>query len=96
MDNLSLTRWREMSAVDALRVLADYVKQDPAFNPRTSQGTTRWHASAASHEFEFLCTGTKFFDTRAKRGGGGAVDLAMHLFELDFKAAVELLRDRGV
>jgi hypothetical protein len=30
---------------------------------------------------------------RAERGGGGAVDFVMHLFSLDFKGAVQLLRD---
>ena len=31
---------------------------------------------------------------RQKRGGGGAVDLTMHLFAVDFKAAVAMLRER--
>ena len=96
MDNLQLGRWRKISAVDVLHALADYVKEDPTFVPRSSKSSTRWHAKAATREFEFLCTGTKFFDTRARKGGGGAVDLAMHLFQLDFKSAVKLLRDRGI
>lgn len=96
MDNLSLARWRQLSAVDALRFLADYAKQDAAFNPRANEATTRWHVAAGGREFEFLCTGTKFFDTRAHKGGGGGVDLAMHLFDLDFKSAVKLLQERGL
>lgn len=96
VDNLQLGRWRNISAVDVLLALADYVKQDPTFVPRTSKSSTRWNAKAANREFEFLCTGTKFFDTRAQKGGGGTVDLAMYLFELDFNSAVKLLRDRGI
>jgi hypothetical protein len=96
VDNLSLARWREVSAIDVLRALADYVKQDSAFDPHTSKGTTRWHVAAGEREFEFLCTGTKFFDTRAQKGGGGAVDLTMHLFALDFRSAVKLLQERGL
>jgi hypothetical protein len=36
-------------------------------------------------------TGTKFMNWRCSQGGGGAIDLAMHLNHLDFKAAVEWL-----
>jgi hypothetical protein len=96
VDNFSLTRWRELNAVEALRALADYVKEDPTFKPRNRNGTTRWHVSVAGCEFELLCSDTNFFDARARRGGGGAVDLAMHLFELDFKSAIKLLRERGL
>jgi len=36
-------------------------------------------------------TGTKFFNWTHGVGGGGAIDLVIHLEELDFKAAVEWL-----
>lgn len=36
--------------------------------------------------------GPKFYDTRQKRGGGGAIDLAMYVYGLDFKAAVGRLK----
>lgn len=35
--------------------------------------------------YEFLCDGPKFYDTRQKRGGGGAIDLVMYVFSLDFQ-----------
>jgi hypothetical protein len=54
--------------------------------------TTRWHATVGGHDFEILCTGPKFWDGRAVRGGGGAIDLAMHLFGVDFKDAVGRLK----
>jgi len=39
-------------------------------------------------------TGMKFMNWNQGRGGGGAIDLAMHLKGLDFKAAVEWLSRR--
>jgi hypothetical protein len=75
-------------------VVADHLKEDTAFVPRECRQATRWHVSAAGFDYELLCTGPRFFDTRARCGGGGAVDLVMHLFRMDFKHAVALLRDR--
>lgn len=93
VDNLELERWRSMPAIDALQsALCDHAKHDPTFSPLTSHNTSRWHVSAGGRDFELLCTGTKFFDTRASKGGGGAIDLAMHLHSLDFKSAVQRLR----
>lgn len=96
VDNLELERWRQLPAADVLRGLADHAKQDRDFHPRESRLSTRWHASIAGQDFELLCTGPKFLDTRANKGGGGAVDLAMHLFSLGFKQAVAVLRNRGI
>lgn len=56
----------------------------------------RWHATAAGRGFELLLCGPKFFDTRARTGGGGAVDLAMHLWATNFRGAVSLLRQRRI
>ena len=85
-----------MGAAVALGALAEHVKQDPSFVPRASLQTARWYTSVDGNDVELLCTGPKFFDVRAGRGGGGAVDLVMHLFDVDFKAAVRLLQDKGV
>ena len=59
-------------------------------------GTERWHATVRGREFELLLTGTKFFDSRAEKGGGGAVDLASHLFGTEFRGAVACLRQKGI
>lgn len=91
-----LKRWRNAPAKEILARLADYSKEDSTFVPIKDPATVRWYARANEHEFEFLLTGPKFFDTRAKRGGGGAVDLAMHLFDLSFRGAVALLRQRDL
>lgn len=59
-------------------------------------GTARWHAAVSAREVEFLCNGPKFFDTRGSQGGGGAIDMAMWLLDVDFKQAVRLLRKKGL
>ncbi|MFS8981165.1 hypothetical protein PO002_43500 [Cupriavidus necator] len=92
VDNFTLARWRKLEAVVVLRAVAEYAKQDGQFRPRQSNGTTRWHANVGGVDYEILCTGPRFLDTRANRGGGGAVDLVMHLMRLDFKRAVVVLK----
>lgn len=96
MNNSALVRWRSMDAHVVLSTLADYTKQDKTFDPRKSHQTTRWHAFVAGRDVELLCTGPKFFDMRANQGGGGAIDMAMHLFGMDFRAAVGLLKNKGL
>lgn len=96
VDNSELDRWRAMDAAHVLVSLADHVKADAAFRPAAAEGTTRVHVSAAGRDWELLLRGTRFFNTRTREGGGGAVDLAMHLFGVPFKAAVSLLRKHGL
>jgi hypothetical protein len=96
VDNFDLIRWRSLDAASVLSSLADYVKQDRDFVPRASIASTRWHANVVGRDFEILCTGPKFLDARANVGGGGAVDLTMHLFRINFRQAVKLLRSKGL
>lgn len=91
-----LTRYRNTSAVNALLSLSSYAKRDITFVPIQNIGTERWHANADGVEFELLLNGPKFFDTRAKVGGGGAIDLALHLYPIRFSEAIALLRKRGL
>ena len=96
VDNLALQRWRTMDAELVLEKLGLYAKTDRTFVPIQSQETRRFHVNAEGREFELLLCGPKFFDTRLKRGGGGAVDLVMHLHNIDFKNATSLLRRLAV
>jgi hypothetical protein len=48
----------------------------------------KWHTPKGA----ISITGMKFMNWHQSRGGGGAIDLAMHLNDLDFKAAVAWLR----
>jgi hypothetical protein len=54
---------------------------------RDSYDTAKWHTTQGT----ISCTGTKFMNWNQNAGGGGAIDLAMHLNNLDFKAAVQWL-----
>jgi hypothetical protein len=47
----------------------------------------KWHTARGV----ISCTGAKFINWNQSVGGGGAIDLAMHLNNLGFKAAVEWL-----
>ena len=87
-----LVRWRSLDALHALGILADYVKEDATFKPTHSTSTRRVHTTAAGSDWELLLDGTKFYDTRAQKGGGGAIDLVMHLWRVPFRKAVLMLR----
>ena len=95
VDNSELVRWQSLDAAMVLRALAEYAKEDPSYVPRLNTRSSRWHASVGN-DFEILCTGPKFWDDRAQCGGGGALDLAMHLFGLSFKKAARLLAERNL
>lgn len=87
----TLTQFREMPASAALALVAEHIKLDPTYSPIKSDHSQRWHVSAAGRDFEILTTGVKWYDTRTKRGGGGAIDLAMHILGLSFVEAVKQL-----
>ena len=92
-DRATLTPLREMPSEDALVLLAIHCKLDPSYQPVKEPTTRRWHAHTSGGDFEILTTGTKWYDTRAKVGGGGAIDLAMHVLRLPFVDAVRILID---
>lgn len=91
-----LAALREAPSDAVLERIAITAKADPTF--RSSKAATRrWHVRTVVGEFEILTTGTQWYDTRAKRGGGGAIDLAMHVLQLSFVDAVRRLiaQDHG-
>ena len=55
---------------------------------RDRSDKAKWHTSKGA----ISITGMKFMNWQQSLGGGGAIDLAMHLNNLDFKAAVAWLR----
>lgn len=90
-----LERLRSLDTGIVIDAVADHAKRDVTFEPTTAVETERWHVSAGGREFELLLRGPKFYDTRAKKGGGGAVDLVMHLFGAGFMEAVGILKRAG-
>jgi hypothetical protein len=82
---------RELPVEQALARIAIHVKADPTYRPVKQPESRRWQVRTACGEFEILATGVKWYDTRAKKGGGGAIDLAMHVLQASFVDAVKLL-----
>jgi hypothetical protein len=87
----ALARLRDLPSEAVLARLATQIKADPTFIPVKDAGSRRWHAFTTRGDFEILTTGPKWYDTRARRGGGGAIDLTMHVLGLSFVEAVRHL-----
>jgi len=81
-----------------LRRTADRVRAIPLEDVLTLIGAERdqydeakWHTDLGA----LSVTGVKFFDWNQGSGGGGAIDLVIHLEGLGFRAAVEWLAQRS-
>ena len=96
VDKSDLARWQALDASAVLNALADYAKEDASSAPGTTPRPSRWYFTVGGHDHEILCTGPRFWDSRANCGGGGALDLAMHLFGINFKKAARLLAERNL
>jgi len=92
VDETELRRWRELPANLLIPLLTIHSKCDATFVPIKGKGTKRWQVNVCGRDYELITDGSKFYDTRANRGGGGAVDLVMYLHRLDFRSAIALLR----
>jgi hypothetical protein len=57
---------------------------------RDARDRARWKTPRGA----LSVTGTRFFNWHEQSGGGGAIDLVMHLRQADFRMAVAWLRDR--
>ncbi len=86
-----LANLRELPSEAVLARLAIELKPDVTFTAVKDAGSRRWHAYTARGDFEILTTGPKWYDTRAHKGGAGAVDLTMHVLGLSFVDAVKRL-----
>lgn len=82
-----LRRWPLVRGLEALGL---HSKADASYAPRTSD--QRIHVTLPSGlVVELVLSGIRWFDTRAGKGGGGVIDLVMHLRECDFVSAVRAL-----
>lgn len=84
-------RARLLSIEEALSRLGLYWKVDRDFRPIKDSATKRLYISIGNQVVELLVTNLKWYDVTAKRGGGGAIDLAMHLRATDFITAMKSL-----
>jgi hypothetical protein len=80
-----------------IRNRADQVRGIPLQNVLIETGAQRDLCDRAKWrtvQGTISCTGVKFMNWNRNVGGGGAIDLAMHLNGMDFKTAVEWLWSR--
>ena len=84
-------RARLLSIEAALSRLGLYWKVDQDFHPLKDSATKRLYVSIGNRVVELLVTNLKWYDVTAKKGGGGAIDLAMHLRTTDFVTAMKSL-----
>lgn len=92
IDDAEIARLRAMSVDDTLTLLGLYAKLDRDYQPHKSAQSKRVNVSVDSTVIELVVTGAKWYDTRAQRGGGGAIDLTMHLYREPFVKAVQRLQ----
>ncbi|EKS4072492.1 hypothetical protein QB142_004535 [Salmonella enterica] len=90
-DDARINHLRIVPVLAVLDALGLYWKRDATFQPVKDKNTVRVHVSLGGAVVELLATGPKWYDVQADRGGGGAIDLAMHLLRLDFVNAVKRL-----
>ena len=92
MDKSLARKWRSLDLVDVIPRLAVHARPDASYVPVRDLRSQRWHVSA-NGDFELLLTGPKFWDARAMIGGGGAVDLTMHIWRCSYRSALRRLLD---
>jgi hypothetical protein len=73
----------------ALAAIATMIRADTTFVPTKDARTRRWNVYTECGNYEILTTGCKWYDTRARIGGAGAIGLAMHVLGLSFVEAVK-------
>lgn len=92
-------RAREAPLAKVLAHICDYVKEDHDYTPADpASGSRRFHVNCCKRDFRLILTGEKWLDElvdrqSANRGGGGAIDLAMHLKGITFVQAVRVCLD---
>lgn len=86
---------RALPLLKALDAVGAYAKLDASYQPMKNRDSSRYHVSVDNQDYELLICREKWYDTRACKGGGGAIDLTMHLFSESFSKALRRL-DRAV
>lgn len=87
-----LQKLREMPLTMVFDGLGLYWKTDREYKPIRDKSSIRVNVSLSDGRIcELLITGIRWYDTRTKLGGGGAIDLVMYLYSVTFKEAIGLL-----
>jgi 5S rRNA maturation endonuclease (ribonuclease M5) len=90
--NRELTNWKNKYA-DIANQVRDLPLKDVAYElglEPDPQDKHKWQ----NEQHTINITGSKFYDWKQMKGGGGAIDLVMHINECDYKQSVAWLGDR--
>lgn len=94
-DQAALDHWDALPVLQGLAALGLVWRLDETFRPRKDPLTQRLNVSVGPGVIELLANGAKWYDTRARKGGTGAITLTMHLLGVPFVAAVTRLTRGG-
>lgn len=86
-----LNRLRAMSVEATLKLFNLPFRVDEDYRSYKNTDSKKLIVTIDSRQVELIITGEKWYDVESKRGGGGAIDLTMHLFREPFKAAAKRL-----
>jgi len=92
-------RARSVPLLKVLAHLSDYIKEDYDYTPLDSSlGSRRFQVHCYKRDYRLILTGEKWLDElvdrgAVDRGGGGAIDLVMHLTAANFVQAVKVCLD---
>ena len=78
------------SRIDSLRSLSIIDVLVKANCKKDTNDSRKWRTSKGL----ISVTGQKFFNWNTQTGGGGAIDLSIHLFDFDFKSSLNWLEER--
>ena len=87
-----LTNWKKKYA-DIAKDVRDLPLKDVAYELGLEADSNDKHKHQNEHH-TINITGSKFYDWKQMKGGGGAIDLVMHVNESDYKQSVAWLSDR--
>lgn len=91
-DSVFLADLRHIPIQELLTKLGLYCKIDTDFLSIKNKNTKRLHISVGNSVFEIIITGQKWYDQRQAKGGGGCIDLVMHILKLPFVKAVKKIK----
>jgi hypothetical protein len=90
--NRELTNWKNKYA-DIAKQVRDLPLKDVAYELGLEPDLKDKH-KWQNEQHIINITGSKFYDWKQMQGGGGAIDLVMHVNECDYKQSVAWLSDR--
>ena len=90
--NRELTNWKNKYA-DIAKSVRDLPLKDVVYELGLEPDPKDKHKWQNEHH-TINITGSKFYDWKQMKGGGGAIDLVMHINECDYKQSVAWLSDR--